>query len=331
MELRGALESFFCQVEGGLLTIAITDGSSFYAGNFSVSANTFYRALGAFNSSDGKLRVYKDGVLQSTSLAIVGVLKAGVDFTFGRAGGLTTFYFDGTIASAVIYGEYLDATDALADFNGTFTPSATLKGKWQMNGGSGVTASDASSGGNDGTLTGGASWTTDVYSPVDEAITWQAATMFKYLTTSLRSFRYWRLLITGDSTNSDGWLDVAEVYLGGYFEPAYNYDFGNVLGEQSFEETRETESKAEKTVLLNRGRTAILPYRHVTAAEKDSFLSMFRAVKDTVAERNKPLFVHLNVDDGESLLFAAMCGPFSPNEEGPDDFSFELELRERLA
>lgn len=206
-----------------------------------------------------------------------------------------------------------------------------IKAIYKFTEGAGTTAADTSGNGNTGTFGGSATWANDVFAPVDETLTWQADTMFRYLTTSPRSYRYWRLLITGDSANADGRLDMAEVFLGAYFEPAYNYEFGNVLGEQSFEETRETESKAEKTVLLNRGRTAALPYRHVTEIEKNLFLTMFRAVKDTAAERNKPLFVHLDVDDGESLIFAAIGGPFSPNEEGPDDFSFELELRERLA
>lgn len=165
---------------------------------------------------------------------------------------------------------------------------------------------------------------------VDETITYQAGTMFRYLTTTPRSFRYWRLLITGDSANPDGWLEASEVFLGGYFEPDYNYEFGNVLGEQSFEETRETESKAERTVLLNRGREISLPYRHVTAAQKDLFLAMFRAVNDTATERSKPLFVHVDLNNLTSILMARLAGALSPTEDGPDDYNFTLGLREQL-
>lgn len=84
-------------------------------------------------------------------------------------------------------------------------------------------------------------------------------------------------------------------------------------------------------MLLNRGRVARLPYRHVTAAQKALFLSMFRAVKDVAGERSKPLFAHLDVDDSESLVLASVLGPFRVTEEGVDDFAFELELQERLA
>ncbi len=166
--------------------------------------------------------------------------------------------------------------------------------------------------------------------PVDEAVTWRAGTMHRYLTTAPRSYRYWRLLIGGEAGNPDGHAELAEVYLGGFFEPAFNYAWRNLLEEEALEARRETESGVEKTVLLNRGRRALLPYRHVAAAERDLFLAMFRAVKDKDNERSRPLFAHLDVDDPASLLFAALAGRFSPVEEGPDDFSFELELRERL-
>jgi len=166
---------------------------------------------------------------------------------------------------------------------------------------------------------------------LDEPVAWRAGTMARYLTTSPRSHRFWRLLIEGEAGNPAGHLEIAELYLGGYFEPAYGFAWRNVVAEEALERGQETESGAARSVLLNRGRRALLPYAHVSAQQKGLFLSMFQAAKDKEAERNKPLFAHLDVDDQDSLFLATLAGAFSPAEEGPDDYAFDLELLERLA
>ena len=126
-------------------------------------------------------------------------------------------------------------------------------------------------------------------------------------------------------------LEVSEIYLGGFFEPADHFWFGNVVGEESFEETSRTENMAERPVLLNRGRTITLPYERISDAQRGAFLAMYRAVKDVDAGRAKPFFVHLDVDDPASVILAHLAGGFLPRQIGPDDSSFELVLRERLA
>ncbi|MBT4095807.1 MAG: hypothetical protein HOE85_17745 [Nitrospinaceae bacterium] len=303
----------------------------FQVSTTNVSINAWHHLLITYNTTTPTTKplIYLDGVAQAVTIATspTGTPLTGVgEMLYIGTGRDLARDFDGYISGIRLYTRALTAAEAAAHYAGTYTDETNLVGHWQLNDASGTTATDSSGTGNDGTLSGSAAWTSNLI----ETITWVADTMHKYLATSPRSFRYWRILIEGDSGNSDGYLEIAEVFLGGYFEPEYNYEFGNVLGEQSFEEARETESKAEKTVLLNRGQTAALPYRHISAAQKNLFLAMYRTVKDTAAERNKPLFTHLDVNDSESLIFAVIGGPFSPSEAGPDDFSFELELRERL-
>ncbi len=121
------------------------------------------------------------------------------------------------------------------------------------------------------------------------------------------------------------------MYLGGFFEPADHFWFGNVVGEESFEQAGRTENRADRLVLLNRARTATLPYQRISGGQRSEFLAMYRTVKDVQAGRAKPLFVHLDVDDPASLILANLMGDFLPRQTGPDDFSFELGLKERLA
>lgn len=166
---------------------------------------------------------------------------------------------------------------------------------------------------------------------LEEEVAWRRATLVHYLAASPRAHRHWRLLVEGGAAHPDGYLEASEIYLGGYFEPADHFWFNNVVGEESFEEFRTAGSGAEHPVLLNRGRTATLPYQHVSDAQRARFLAMYQAVKDVEARRAKPLFVHLDVDDPASVMLADLAGGFLPRQKGPNDFSFELALKERLS
>ena len=166
---------------------------------------------------------------------------------------------------------------------------------------------------------------------LDERPTWRSDTLTHYFATTPRSYRHWRLLVEGASANLDAYLEVSEIYLGDFFEPADHFWFGNVVGEEAFEETSRTENMAERPVLLNRGRRITLPYERISDEQRGAFLAMYRAVKDVDTGRAKPFFVHLDVDDPASVILVHLTGGFLPRQAGSDDFSFELELRERLA
>ena len=166
---------------------------------------------------------------------------------------------------------------------------------------------------------------------LDERLTWRGATLIHYLAAAPRSYRHWRLVAEGGPAGHDAHLEVSEIYLGGFFEPDDHFWFGSVVGEESFEEAGRTENMAERPVLLNRGRAATLPYERISNEQHEQFLAMYRTVKDVEAGRAKPFFVHMDVDDPDSVILAHFAGGFSPRQTGPDDFSFELELRERLA
>ena len=166
-----ALNSFYFYITAGTISFLLFDGVSSYGVSFVIAANTTYRMLGSFLYSDKKLRLYKDGVLQGTTAALAANMRAGVDFTFLRPGAVNAAYITSgyIIGNAIIYGEYLDADEALAEFNGTFTPGAALKGEWLMDEGSGTTVDDSSPENNNGTLTAGASWS-NALAMVDETL-----------------------------------------------------------------------------------------------------------------------------------------------------------------
>lgn len=168
---------------------------------------------------------------------------------------------------------------------------------------------------------------------LDETITWRAGTMFRYLTSAAKTYRYWRLKVEGDAANPDGWIGIGELYLGGWFEPGEDFSFGSSPdGEEAVERRQETESGVPRDVLLNRLRAAALEYEHLSDADLASFRSMFQAVKDKDNERNLPLFAHLDVDDGgASLTLYRIGGSFLPRKDGPDDNALSLSILERAA
>ncbi|MEK6711744.1 MAG: hypothetical protein AABZ64_14320 [Nitrospinota bacterium] len=279
--------------------------------------------------------IYKDGASQSIASfgAPTGtrVSDSGANLFIGdRSDSATSL--DGWMDEIKFYNRALTAQEFLDLHNGILpsdhAASCVLHLKFDE--GTGTSAADSSASGLATALQGAAAWTSAIYSPLDETLTWRAGTMHRYLATSPRSYRYWRLRIGGDAGNPSGHLQIAEFYLGPYFEPAYGFAWRNVVAEEALERGQETESGAAKRVLLNRGRRAALPYAHVSAAQRALFLSMFQAVKDKESGRNKPLFAHLDVNDAGSLFLANLAGAFSPAEEGPDDYAFELELMERL-
>lgn len=167
---------------------------------------------------------------------------------------------------------------------------------------------------------------------LDETITWRAGTMFHYVQAASKTYRFWRIVVSGDAANPDGWIGIGELYLGGYFEPAEDFDFGSSPdGEVAAERERETESGSPRPVLLNRLRAAGLEYVHLTDADTASFRAMFQAVKDKTNERSLPLFVHLDVDDAASLALYQLGADFRPRKDGPDDNALEIGLLERAA
>lgn len=167
---------------------------------------------------------------------------------------------------------------------------------------------------------------------LNETVTWRAGTMVHYIAAASKTYRYWRLVVEGDAANPDGYIGIGELYLGGYFEPAEDFEFGSSPdGEVAAERAQETESGSPRSVLLNRLRAAGLEYVHLSDADLASFRSMFQAVKDKDNERSLPLFVHLDVDDAASLALYQLGADFRPRKDGPDDNALSLSILERAA
>jgi hypothetical protein len=56
---------------------------------------------------------------------------------------------------------------------------------------------------------------------LDEAVTMTSGLIIHFFS-SAQTYRYWRIVMT-DVMNSDNYLEIGRVFLGGYFEPYYDY------------------------------------------------------------------------------------------------------------
>ena len=152
--------------------------------------------LGSFLYGDRKLRLYKDGSLQTTSTALTDNIRAGINLTFFRPGDVVAAQATSGVklSEIAVYGEYLDAEAALREYNGTFSAAQPLKAYWKMDEGTGTALDDSGPSGYDGVMNGGLSWNAEGTPILSEALTWASAEIFHTLAAPA-SHRYWRTLI----------------------------------------------------------------------------------------------------------------------------------------
>jgi hypothetical protein len=125
----------------------------------------------ATNSGEG-YKIFLDGTRVDTAMNSTsynyGLASTTVDFKVGREGKRATYYLDGLIDEVAIFGSSLldsDVTDIYNSGVPTDLSSYSPTLWWRMgddDSGTGTTITDQGSGGNDGTLVNGPTFSTDV-------------------------------------------------------------------------------------------------------------------------------------------------------------------------
>ena len=146
-------------IEGDFRTDAATRIEAFTSSSFGFNSGT-WRHVGLTRESDGKARLYVDGVLAATSSGGSTGAITPTDARIGHFSGYVAGFMSGTVKDVRFYNSALSAANIRTlviggDVSGTV-------GKWELNEGTGTTATDTGSGGNNGTLTNGPTWSTDV-------------------------------------------------------------------------------------------------------------------------------------------------------------------------
>jgi len=159
--------SFFLETVGSDMWFAVSTGSG-YTGlakyTAGLSTGSWYHVCGTWDGSTTK--VYINGAIGSQNGSYTGSLGgSGVSF---KVGSMLAGYWNGFIDEVAIFDSALSASD-VSDIYGSGVPadltSLSPVNWWRMgdnDGGTGTTITDQGSGGNDGTLTNGPTFSTDV-------------------------------------------------------------------------------------------------------------------------------------------------------------------------
>jgi hypothetical protein len=127
------------------------------------SYNTWHHLVGTYNDTTGDLKLYLDGVLKNTSATTSDVNTASVDLRIGCST-VNGLFFQGGIDEVSLFNSELSASDVTSIYNsGVPNDISSLSplSWWRFEEGSGTTATDSGTGGNNGTISG-ATYSTDV-------------------------------------------------------------------------------------------------------------------------------------------------------------------------
>ena len=136
-------------------------------GTTTVALNTWYHVATTVNSDYSEGKIYVDGTLENT-VNLTGALAHTYSSTYVGSQGVGQSPMNAKIDEMAIFSGVLSASDVTSIYNGG-TPanlgSFSPVGWWRMgenDGLAGTTITDRGSGGNDGTLANGPTFSTDV-------------------------------------------------------------------------------------------------------------------------------------------------------------------------
>jgi hypothetical protein len=138
----------------------------------SPAANQWVHVACTYNAGNGALYLTPAGgstaITTTTSFPTSVSEHAGTNLSIGRLDLDSGYYFDGLIDEVAIWDSELSSSDVTAIYNSGVPAdlsSYSPVGWWRMgdnDGGTGTTITDQGSGGNDGTLTNGPTFSTDI-------------------------------------------------------------------------------------------------------------------------------------------------------------------------
>lgn len=113
-----------------------------------------------YDDTSGDMYIYKNGALVASKSETTGALaNTGSNITIGARD--ASLYFKGKLKDVRIYDSIIADTDIATIYSaGTDPQPSNLIGRWELDEGTGTTATDTSTNGNDGTISG-ATWIDD--------------------------------------------------------------------------------------------------------------------------------------------------------------------------
>lgn len=140
----------------GVLTLVVDNGGDVSSSSEAIELNR-WQNIAVTCEASGAIKIYINGVEvgSGNSGACSGITTTN-EMRVGNWYTSLLRCFDGEIKNCRMWDTVLDSSEITSLQEGTI-PQANLKGEWKLEDGTGVTAEDTSSTGNDGTITG-ATW-----------------------------------------------------------------------------------------------------------------------------------------------------------------------------
>ncbi len=165
------------------------------------------------------------------------------------------------------------------------------------------------------------SWGTPDYT---ETVAYHAETILHYLS-SPQTYRYWRLEIT-DASNSDGFLEIGELYLGPYLELTANYRQQFQTPLTFLQEVTRTPYGVESTRFYNIQQSYDREFL-VPSTDVDAVKDMLAACVSRAAGTKQPFYFNDDADSPNATAMVIVDG-MTPVHRVRDYYAVALEMRE---
>lgn len=138
---------------------------------------------------------------------------------------------------------------------------------------------------------------------VIESITWNTEKILHYLTTADRTKKYWQLRIT-DVANTDGYIEIGELFLGSYLELTRNFAYEP---ETEFEFVMDTEKNVHG-VNFDRFGNILENFSLAFTFLPDTDITLLRAMLAAIGSRTSGVYqpIYFNEDSASPSLFWLM-------------------------
>lgn len=113
-----------------------------------------------------------------------------------------------------------------------------------------------------------------------EGVTWVDDRIVHYLSAATTK-RYWQIQMTDDS-NTDGYINIGDIYLGDYMELSRNYIEGFRKGFELLRDENRTPYGVGKKRFYNKQRIFEFDFNHIVAAD----ITKLETLIDTIASRS---------------------------------------------
>lgn len=161
---------------------------------------------------------------------------------------------------------------------------------------------------------------------VNELVTWTTGSILHYLTTTPRSFRYWRLSVT-DAGNADGYYRISDLFLGGYTELSRNFDMRHTRGKDRMADRAQLTSGRWAGSLNTIVETFNLSWAHAVTADRNLLEDIFDALNDTSTRTISPVFVNADSATTSDIVLCEWEGGFRAEKDADSANTYTVAVR----